>query len=51
MRTLVATALMLLTVGGSAVAADLSRPVFKPVPPPQMMQNWSGFYEGIFPLI
>ena len=52
MRTLATTALTVVTIGGTAVAADLSRPVYKPGPPlPPVMQNWSGFYEGIFPLI
>jgi outer membrane immunogenic protein len=47
MRHLAATASTLLILGNSAMAADLSRPVFKPVPPPAMMQNWSGFYLGV----
>ena len=47
MRHLVATASTLLMLGGTAIAADLSRPVFKPVPPPAMVQNWSGFYLGV----
>ena len=48
MRTLATTALTLVTIGGTAVAADLSRPVYKPVPPlPPVMQNWSGFYVGL----
>ena len=33
MRTLATTALTLFAIGGTAVAADLSRPVYKPVPP------------------
>ena len=48
MRTLATTALTVVTIGGTAVAADLSRPVYKPVPPlPPVMQNWSGFYVGL----
>jgi opacity protein-like surface antigen len=48
MRMLATTALTLVAIGGTAVAADLSRPVYKPVPPlPPVMQNWSGFYVGL----
>lgn len=47
MRQLAATASTLLILGGTAIAADLSRPVFKPGPPPPAMQNWSGFYLGL----
>ena len=47
MRQLAATASTLLILGGTAIAADLSQPVFKPGPPPPAMQNWSGFYLGL----
>jgi opacity protein-like surface antigen len=47
MRQLAATASTLLMLGGTAMAADLSQPVFKPGPPPPTMQNWSGFYLGL----
>jgi hypothetical protein len=39
--------LTLFAIGGTAAAADLSRPVYKPVPPPPLMQTWTGFYLGV----
>jgi outer membrane immunogenic protein len=47
MRTPATTALALLMLGGNAAAADLTRPQFRPVSVPSMIQNWSGFYLGL----
>jgi outer membrane immunogenic protein len=47
MRTLATAALTLFAIGGTAAAADLSRPVYKPVLPPPLMQTWTGFYLGV----
>jgi len=46
MRTLATTVVTLLMIGGTAVAADLSRPVYNPAPPP-VIQTWTGFYLGL----
>jgi len=40
-------AIAALAVTGSAIAADLSRPVLKAPPPPVAVFSWTGFYLGL----
>jgi outer membrane immunogenic protein len=46
LRTLVTAPAMAAMFTGSAIAADLAKPVYKAPPPPAPVYSWTGFYVG-----